>query len=128
MTRPTIAATSLVNHLFGGAAYAQPTSWWISIYNTDPGLAITGTSPSPLNTVRKQISGWTRTTNTVTNTAQINFDPVPAGQTWNVTHYAIFDAQTNGNPVCYGAFDVTKTVSSGDVFTIGPNRLTATES
>jgi hypothetical protein len=128
MARPTLPATSLINHLFGGSAYTQPTSWWISVYNADPGLGITGTTPSPLNTTRKQITGWTRSTNTATNTAQIVFDPVPVGQTWNVTHYAIFDASTAGNPICSGAFDVSKTISSGDVFTIGATRLSVAES
>lgn len=113
MARPTVPATSLINHLFGGTAYTQPTAWWIGVFSADPGLGITGTSPASLNTNRQQITGWTRTGNTATNTAQIVFDPVPVGQTWNVTHYAVFDSQTGGNPICYGAFDVAKTVSSG---------------
>lgn len=128
MARPTVPASSLINHLFGGAAYVQPTAWWIAVFSADPGLGVTGTSPASLNTNRKQITGWTRTSNTATNTAQIVFDPVPVGQTWNVTHYVIYDNQTGGDPICYGAFDVAKTISSGDVFTIGANRLSVLES
>lgn len=128
MARPTVPATALINHLFGGVTYPQPTAWWIGVFAADPGLAITGTAPSTLNTNRKQITSWTRTGNTATNTSQIVFDPVPVGQTWNVTNYAIYDAQTGGDPICYGAFDVAKTISSGDVFTIGANRLQILES
>lgn len=128
MARPTVPATALINHLFGGTAYVQPTSWWISVYSADPGLGVTGSSPTPLNITRKQITGWTRVSNTATNTSQIVFDPVPTGQTWNVTNYAIFNANTGGDAICSGAFDVAKTISAGDVFVIGSSRLSVTES
>lgn len=69
------------------------------------------------------------TTGTIKNNATVSF-PVAsanydtAGSTGNVvTHIAIMDASTGGNCLYYGSLSTSKTVSSGDQFTISTGNL-----
>ncbi len=128
MGKSNVEAAAYIAHTFGGAAKAQPTQWWVSLYSSNPGAAVTASSPTPLNANRAQITGWTRNNQSASNTNAITFEAVPVGQTWNVTHICIFTAQTGGQPISFGPLEVAKTVSAGDVFTIGATRLTLTES
>jgi hypothetical protein len=43
-----------------------------------------------------------------------------------VTHVAIYDASTGGNMLAHGALTASKTVDSGDTFTIAAGALSLT--
>jgi hypothetical protein len=119
--------TSLINHIFGGSSYAQPTQWWLALYSSDPGANLTYSSPSPITTL-VQILSWTRAGNQVSNTNSIQLAAVPNGQTWNISYFALFDGNTNAaNPLYTGAWTLTKTLSAGDIFTIAPGQIVLTE-
>ena len=69
------------------------------------------------------------TTGTISSNATVSF-PVAtanyqtAGSTGQVvTHLALMDASTSGNVLFYGALTTSKTVSSGDQFTISSGNL-----
>ena len=69
------------------------------------------------------------TTGTISSNATVSF-PVAtanyqtAGSTGQVvTHLALLDASTSGNVLFYGALTTSKTVSSGDQFTISSGNL-----
>ena len=69
------------------------------------------------------------TTGTISSNATVSF-PVAtanyqtAGTTGQVvTHLALMDASTGGNVLFYGALTTSKTVSSGDQFTISSGNL-----
>ncbi len=69
------------------------------------------------------------TTGTISSNQTVSF-PVAtanyqtAGSTGNVvTHLALMDASTGGNVLFYGALTTSKTVSSGDQFTISSGNL-----
>jgi len=71
----------------------------------------------------------TTTTGTIETNATVSF-PVAtanydtAGSTGQVvTHIAIMDASTGGNVLFYGALTTSKTVSSGDQFTVSTGNL-----
>lgn len=115
-----------INHMFGGAPLTQPTQWWLAIYSSDPTDAVTATTPSALTT-RKQITAWTRSASIARNTNPIQFDPVPSGQTWAISHFAIFTAETGGDPLYQGAFSIQRTLTAGDIFLIGANQLSVEE-
>lgn len=122
MAKSDILETQCIAHLFGGSAMPQPTQWWIAIYSADPTDALTATTPTPI-TGRVQITAWTRTNNQAANTNIVEFPPVPASQTWTVSHYAIYDAQTSGRPLYHGQFRITKTLEEGDILVIAANQL-----
>jgi hypothetical protein len=121
-----ILENQIINHLFGGSACAQPTQWWLAIYSTDPTDAITGTVPTAI-TSRLQITVWTINANEAANTNTLQFAAVPSGQTWTVSHYAIFDASTAGRPLYTGAFRIAKTLQQGDVLFIAAGQLVIRE-
>ena len=69
------------------------------------------------------------TTGTIKNSGTVSF-PVAtlnydtAGSTGNVvTHIAVMDASTAGNVLFYGVLTTSKTVSSGDQFTVSTGNL-----
>lgn len=69
------------------------------------------------------------TTGTISTNATVSFpvasaDYDTAGSTGNVvTHIAIMDASTGGNVLFYGTLTTSKTVSSGDQFTVSSGNL-----
>lgn len=69
------------------------------------------------------------TTGTITTNATVSFpvataDYDTAGATGNVvTHIALMDAQSGGNVLFYGTLTTSKTVSSGDQFTVSTGNL-----
>lgn len=130
MAKTNYLADAIVKHIYGGTALAQPSTWWMAVYNSDPGKSVTPTTPPQLATARAQINGWTIGANGQTqNTNTITFAPVPVGQTWpNVSHFVIFDAQTGGNPLIVGAFSSSRSLQAGDVFAVAAGRLIITES
>ncbi len=69
------------------------------------------------------------TTGTISSNATVSFPVATAnyqtpGSTGQVvTHLALMDASTSGNVLFYGALTTSKTVSSGDQFTISSGNL-----
>lgn len=118
--------SEVINHYFGGSASPQPTQWWLAIYSTNPTDAITATVPTAI-TNRLQITAWTRNANEAVNTNTLQFPPVPSGQAWSATHFAIFDAATGGRPLYHGAFRSAKNLSEGDILFIAAGQLVIRE-
>lgn len=84
------------------------------------------------NYVRKSVGFAQATAGTITSNTTVEFnvatqDYDTAGGTGNtVTHIALMDAVSGGNVLFYGALSTTKTVSSGDQFTVTAGNLTIT--
>ena len=107
--------TKVLDHVFGGTAYTQPTKY-IALYSAAPGEAGGGTEISGTNYVR-QVAAFTVTGDTASNTAAIEFPT--AGSSWGtITHIGVMDASSAGNLLAYGTLTASKTISSGDVFRI----------
>jgi len=119
--------SALINHIFGGTSFTAPTAWYLAIYDVDPGEAVTSASPAALTSQRVQITSWNRSGNTATNANNMQFDPVPGGATWVVSHFAIFNATTGGSPLYYGPLSATKTVSAGDILFVAANQISVSE-
>jgi hypothetical protein len=95
----------LIAHTYGGAAFTQPTAWWVKLHTGDPGEA--GTSNAAAETTRKQVTSWTVSTNTATSASSVSWTSYPATET--VTHVSVWDASSAGN--CLGSGAVSPTVS-----------------
>ena len=128
--KSSVLQNQVIQHNFGGSAYPQPTSWWLAIYSANPTDSLNASSPAPITNL-VQISGeapiWTRTDNRASNRHDIQFPPVPASETWVVSHFAIFDNSTAGRPLYYGAFRTAKTLEEGDIFLISAGSLVIRE-
>jgi hypothetical protein len=119
----------VVNHLFGGVLQVPvPTQWWIGIYSSNPTEAFTLSAPARITTLVRLTSPtsgpiWSINSNEVSNVNAIDFPAVPLGETWNVSHFAIFDSNTSGRPLYYGAFKTVKTLESGDILNIPAGKI-----
>ena len=113
---------AIINHNFGGTPYTPPSAWWISVYSQDPTDIPNDLTTVPL-TDRVEVTGWTIVNNEASNTDNIQLSPVPVSETWVVSHYVVWDADTGGNGLYHGQFRITKTLEEGDIFVIAPNQL-----
>ena len=130
--KSTVLQNQVIEHNFGGVAYAQPLAWWLALYSVNPTDSVNASSPTPITgLVQITAAGanptWTRNGNRANNTYDIQFPAVPAAQTWVVSHFAIFDNSSAGRPLYYGAFSTTKTLEEGDIFLIQSGSLVIRE-
>lgn len=121
-----VAATLRGGSLTGGTVYA-------ALFDADPTDAdLVSTEVSDSGYVRKQChtttasDGFTNPNNGVTTNAKtITFNAIVDAQVI-ATHWAIFDAQTNGNMLYHAALTTPKTLDISDVlsFPIGALSIT----
>lgn len=116
----------VAGNLFGTTTSpAIPSAYYIGLSTTAP--AIDGSNVSE----PASGSGYSRvvldnlsapTDGVVTNTASVNFEESTAS--WGtVTHFVIYDAQTGGNLLMYGALSTPRVVEEATVMTIRQNYL-----
>jgi hypothetical protein len=132
----------LVDHLFRAQSLAAPTSLHVSLHTADPtdtggsevaagnGYARAAVTSSLANWAGTQSAGSTLassgTGGQTSNNGVINF-PTPTNTGWGtVTHFAIWDAATSGNPLLYGALTTSKTINGGDAVSFAAGTLTVT--
>lgn len=111
-------ATAIAN-IADNAASSPLTSLYVSLHTADPGEAGDQTTSEATYTsyarvaVARSGSGWTVSSNTVTNAALIQF-PQATGGTNTITHFAIgTDSSGTGKILARGALSSSLAVSSG---------------
>jgi len=131
----------LVDHLFRTASLAKPAALWVALFTAAPSDAGGGTEvagggygrvnvpPGDLNWAATQggTSGVSSGTGGVTANAAVITFPVPSAAWGTVTHFAIFDAATGGNPLVWGPLVAARDILNGDPAPRFPaNSLTVT--
>lgn len=107
------AETQILKWLLTADAVTRPTAWHLALFTTDPAEDASGTEVTGNGYARQSIS-FDASANPATGpTAQATF--TASGGNWgSVTHWAVFDAATNGNMLAFGALTAAKTVNDGD--------------
>lgn len=123
-TMSNYLSTALMNHtLRGEALTAFPTSLWLALFTTTPGLNGTGgvevsTAGTGYARVELQRSTSTWTTATGSNLEYSNVQelvfPVPTGNWGTVVSLGIYDAATAGNLYFISAINTAKPIQNGD--------------
>lgn len=113
----------LLDHVFKNLAFTSPTTTYLALFTTDPTDAGSGNEVSGGSYARQTISWGTTSGGSLSSNADINFADMPAV---TVTHVGIYDASTAGNLLWHGALSSSKTVNSGDTFSITSGNLTVT--
>jgi len=105
----------LLDHIFHGAAYAQPTIY-VGLSTADPGENGAGLAePSGNGYARVAVSAWTKSgTTKVENTNNVEF-PEATGSWGTITHGCIFDAAGGGNLLISFALDSPQTIAAGQI-------------
>lgn len=144
MSLSNAAETDLLKLLFNNTTWANvgdatglvgstaAGSFYISLHTADPGETGDQSTSEATYTgyarvaVARTSGGWTISTNTVSNTAAINFGACTAGSN-TITHFAIGRASSGtGEIIISGALSASLAVSSGITPSFAIGALTAT--
>lgn len=116
---------ALINATLRNTSYTSPTTVYVGLYTTDPGEGNTGTEVSGGSYARTSVTFGAPSNGVSTNSAAVTF-PTATGTWGTVTHIGILDASTSGNLLYYTPLDASKSIASGDVFTISAGNLSVT--
>lgn len=119
-------------HIFRTGSFTKPTVLGIALFTAAPsdsggGTEVSGGSYARVNVAPLDAnwSGASSTSGLTDNVAAITF-PTATGSWGTITHVGIFDATTTGNLLFWGALTASKTVGSGDTFSIAIGDLDIT--
>jgi hypothetical protein len=106
----------ILDHIFGKGNYTPPTIY-VGLSTADPTDDASGLVEPVGNgytRVTTSASDWTAASSgSISNTDELIF--AEATGSWStVTHFALFDASTAGNMLCYGALSQARAIVSGD--------------
>lgn len=116
---------ALVNATLRNTAFTSPATVYLALYTTDPTDADTGTEVTGGSYARQSITFGAPSNGVSTNSVAIEYPQCTS--TWGtVTHIGIRDALTTGNLLYHTPLDVSKTISTGDIFKIAIGSLSVT--
>lgn len=116
---------ALINATLRNTSYTSPTTVYLALYTDDPTDADTGTEVSGGSYARQAITFGAPSNGVSTNSADITF-PTATGSWGTVAYVGIRDDVTGGNLLYHTQLDVSKTISSGDIFKIATGNLSVT--
>ena len=116
---------ALINATLRNTSYTSPTTVYVGLYTSDPGEGNTGTEVSGGSYARTAVTFGAPSNGVSTNSSAVTF-PTATGTWGTITHIGILDASTSGNLLYYTALDASKSIASGDVFTIASSNLSVT--
>jgi len=116
---------ALINATLRNTSYTSPTTVYVGLYTSDPGEGNTGTEVSGGSYARTAVTFGAPSNGVSTNSASVTF-PTATGTWGTVTHVGILDALTSGNLLYFTPLDASKSIASGDVFTISTGNLSVT--
>lgn len=118
---------ALLNLTLNGTALTAINDPYVSLHTGDPTDAGSATEVSGGSYIRQAASFATAsgTTGSTATDADVTFPAATAG--WGtITHIALWDAVSSGNMLYYTPLDASKTIDTGDIFSITSGNLTVT--
>ena len=104
----------ILNHIFGKNNYTPPIIY-VALSTADPlddGSGLAEPGGNAYSRVETSASDWNAASvGSLGNANDIIF-PKATGSWGTITHFALFDAETNGNLLAYGALSQSKAVDS----------------
>lgn len=118
----------LLEHVFKATAYSSPTTVYLGLFTSATDDAAGGTEVSGNGYGRQPIAFAAAQSpgGIIQNSGLVAF-PAASPSGWGtITHFAIYDASTNGNRLVYGSLSVSKLINAGDriEFAIGDISIT----
>lgn len=128
MSLSNYTENKILDHITGDTEFSIPTVW-IGLSTANPGETASGLAePSAGDYARVAVAGlWAvASSGSKSNDTEIPF-PTATASWGTITYFALFDAETDGNMLWYGALTQAKSIVSGDTakFAIGSLVLTA---
>jgi hypothetical protein len=116
---------ALINGTLRASSYTAPTTVYVGLYTTDPTDANTGTEVSGGSYARTSVTFGAPSNGVTTNSAAVTF-PTATGTWGTVGWIGILDAATSGNLLYHTPLTSSKSITSGDIFTIAIGNLSVT--
>jgi hypothetical protein len=116
---------ALINGTLRATSYTAPTTVYVGLYTTDPTDANTGTEVSGGSYSRTSVTFGAPSNGVTTNSAAVTF-PTATGTWGDVGWIGILDASTSGNLLYHTPLTSSKSITSGDIFTIAIGNLSVT--
>lgn len=116
---------ALINGTLRATSYTAPTTVYVGLYTTDPTDANTGTEVSGGSYARTSATFGAPSNGVTTNSAAVTF-PTATGTWGTVGWIGILDASTSGNLLYHTPLTSSKSITSGDIFTIAIGNLSVT--
>jgi hypothetical protein len=116
---------ALINATLRNTSYTSPAAVYVGLYTTDPTDANTGTEVSGGSYARVAVTMGAPSNGVSTNSAAVTF-PTATGTWGTVGWIGILDASTSGNLLYHTPLDASKSITSGDIFTIAIGNLSVT--
>jgi hypothetical protein len=113
---------ALINATLRNTSYTSPTTVYVGLFTSDPTDAGSGTEVSGGSYARTAVTFGAPSNGTSLNSAAVEF-PQATGNWGTVGWIGIHDAATSGNLMYHTALDVSKTISTGDIFKIAIGSL-----
>jgi hypothetical protein len=116
---------ALINVTLRATSYTAPTTVYVALYTTDPTDADTGTEVTGGSYARTAVTFGAPSNGVSTNSATVTF-PTATASFGTVTHIGLRDASTAGNLLYHTPLDTSKTIDTGDIFSITTGNLSVT--
>jgi hypothetical protein len=119
----------ILDHVLKVGSWSQPTNIYVALSTADPTDDASGLAePSGDGYARVQHNSWNAASSrSATNDGQVTFGEA-SGSWGTITHWALFDAITDGNMLVHGSFSASKTVGAGDNVYIADTAMSVTVS
>jgi hypothetical protein len=116
---------ALLNVTLRATSYTAPAAVYVGLYTTDPTDANTGTEVSGGSYARTAVTFGAPSNGVTTNSGAVTF-PTATGTWGTVGWIGILDAATSGNLLYHTPLTASKSITSGDIFTISVGNLSVT--
>lgn len=116
---------ALINGTLRATTYTAPTTVYVGLYTSDPMDDNSGTEVSGGSYSRTSVTFGAPSNGVTTNSAAVEFPQATAD--WGTVGWiGILDASTSGNLLYHTPLDISKVISSGDIFKIAIGSLSVT--
>lgn len=122
----TDAGENLALNFFVAGSFTAPTTLYLALHSDSQSDSSAGTEITGGSYVRKAVTWGTVSGGAVSNSADINFDGMPAVPSPGITSGSLWTASTGGTRLWYGDIAAQKTLNSGDTFKVAAGSLTLT--
>jgi hypothetical protein len=116
---------ALLNVTLRATSYTAPAAVYVGLYTTDPTDANTGTEVTGGSYARTAATFGAPSNGVTTNSGAVTF-PTATGTWGTVGWIGILDAATSGNLLYHTPLTASKSITSGDIFTISVGNLSVT--
>ena len=117
------AENKMLDHFLGTAAYTPAATVYIGLSTADPLDTAAGLAEPVGNAYARQSIAFDAAASRLLNQTSLITFPTASGSWGTITHYAIFDASTNGNMLAHGSLSASRTVTSGKTLSIAAGQV-----